>query len=313
MTNKPKISILMPTYNCDKYLEEALESLTKQTFSDFELIIIDDSSTDNSKNIALSYTIKDNRIKVIDNKYDKGVYGALNSGLDICTGDFIARADGDDISKNDRLEKQIDFLNKHTNIDIIGSGFELFGNVKNKKIFHPSSSIELVWKFLTNTYFCHPSVMFRKSVLNTIQYYPSETSEDFAFFSKVIQKHRGSNLNEILVYYRQHGTNCSILKEEKIKESIKNTFLKNFEFYTGSLSNSEIFYDFHYKRNISFKNLPKITNISYKISQKILKEYSISKYNSQTLYLYFFIMINIVKSFLLQYPRKIYKKYLNKK
>src|SRR5574343_558757 len=102
MRDNTLISIIMPVYNSDKYLSESIESVQNQSYPNWELLIIDDSSTDNSKNISLSYANLDHRIKIIDNKYEKGIHGALNSGLDICKGEFVARADADDINNTDR-------------------------------------------------------------------------------------------------------------------------------------------------------------------------------------------------------------------
>lgn len=304
MSNKI-LSIILPVYNSEKYLAESIESIINQTFSDFELIIINDASTDGSREIALKYASKDKRILVIENKYEKGLYGALNSGLELCNADYIARVDGDDINELNRLEIQINFLKENPDISIVGSGYQLFGNGSNRKIFHPSSSVKLAWKFLTNTYFCHPSVMFRSSILQTINQYPKVTCEDFAFFSKIIQEHKGRNIKKILVHYRQHGTNYSNTQSEKIKGSVKNTFIENFKFYTGSFEYSELFYNFHANYNLKLKDVFKVTKISSVIAKKILSQYDMPRFNFKTLFLYITITIHIKKAVAVYYVRRI--------
>ncbi len=276
MQNNPLISIIMPAYNCDKYLAQSIDSIISQTYKNWELIVIDDNSTDESKNIALSYNQKDHRIIVVENKYNKGIHGALNSGLDICRGDFIARADGDDINLSERLNTQLEFLHNNQDIDIVGTGYQLFGNNKNKKVFHPSSSAFLAYKFISNTYFCHPSVMFRKNVLSTIPHYPEVACEDFAFFSKIIQKHKGANINKIMLLYRQHESNYSNTANKNIEESVKDTFLENYKFYTGEEKDSEIFYDFQHNKKIDCKNLFLINKINKKIAKSIKDKYRLS-------------------------------------
>lgn len=301
----------MPVYNCEKYLSESIESVISQTYKNWELIIVNDASTDQSREVAVKFSEKDSRILVLGNNFKKGLAGALNTGLDNSTGEFIARADGDDINKVDRIETQVKFLNNNKNIDIVGGGYQLFGAHSNEKIFHPSSSLIISWKFLSNTYFCHPSVMFRKKVLSTLAHYPECACEDFAFFSKVLKNHMGQNIRKILLNYRQHPASYSNTATENIKNSVQETFKENYKFYTGTLENSEIFFDFHSKQNLKLKNLLKITKISYKISQKILDEYHVPKIGLKAFYLYSIIKINILKSLFLPYLRAVYRKIKN--
>jgi hypothetical protein len=231
----------------------------------------------------------------------------LNTGLDNCNGDFIARADADDINKNYRLEQQIKFLSKHPSIDIVGAGYELFG-LKQKRIFHPKNSLKIAWKFLTNTYFCHPTIMFRRSVLNTIKHYPPVVCEDFAFLSKVIQSHKGANIKNILLYYRQHDNNYSILRDSLIKESVNNTFKENYLFYTGSLDYADLFFNFHSKYNLQFKNILIISKISSIIIRKILAQYKIPGWSIKGVYIYFLLITDIIKSVFHYYFKLIFKK-----
>src|SRR3954447_7753370 len=102
----PTVSVLMPCYNAERFLPEAIQSILDQTFRDFEFVIVDDGSTDNTRNVLRMFAEGDDRIRVIDNDHG-GISGALNRGIQECRGEWIARMDGDDIALPDRLEKQI--------------------------------------------------------------------------------------------------------------------------------------------------------------------------------------------------------------
>lgn len=108
----PKISVIMPVYNAELYLKKALESITNQTFRDIEIICVDDCSTDSSFSILQNYAEKDSRFVILKNEKNLGIVGALNRGLDIAKGEFIARMDNDDISELNRFQVQVDFLEK---------------------------------------------------------------------------------------------------------------------------------------------------------------------------------------------------------
>src|SRR5438270_280343 len=114
--NIPKISVIMPAYNAQKYISQAIESILNQTFKDFELIIIDDASQDNTAKIIGDFARKDNRIIYLRNKENLKLSKALNLGIKKAQGKYIARMDADDISLPDRLDKQFSFMEKHQEI-----------------------------------------------------------------------------------------------------------------------------------------------------------------------------------------------------
>ena len=121
----PTISIVMPVYNCENYLHEAIKSILEQTYTDFEFIIINDGSEDNSEDIILSYA--DPRIIYIKNDKNMKIVKTLNKGISLSRGKYIARMDADDICYRDRLEKQLSFMEKHKDIDLCGSYAQNFG------------------------------------------------------------------------------------------------------------------------------------------------------------------------------------------
>ena len=128
MNNKAKktISVILPAYNAEKYIEESIESILKQTFNDFELIVINDGSTDQTKEKILSFT--DKRIRYIENKKNLGLIDTLNKGLFFSNGVYIARMDADDLCKENRFEKQIDFFLKDRDVDILGTNIHLLNS-----------------------------------------------------------------------------------------------------------------------------------------------------------------------------------------
>ncbi len=134
---KPPIMIFIANlvYNCEKYLKEAIESILNQTFSDFEFLIINDASIDNSDDIILSY--KDERIKYVKNEENLGVSRTLNKGIQIARGTYIARMDSDDISITTRLERQYNFMTNHKEVGICGTWARIFGLQDGK--LHPPS------------------------------------------------------------------------------------------------------------------------------------------------------------------------------
>ena len=305
---KPTISVIMPVYNGDKYLSEAIESVLNQTFNDFELIIIDDFSTDKSRSIAESFQQKDPRIKVVSNLFSKGVVGARNTGLFYSAGKYIACTDSDDIQMPNRFEIQYKYLEKHPTIFILGSGFKLFENDKvTKNLYYPSTSLEIAWLFVSDMYFCNPSTMFKKEILNESPNYPNEISEDYGFFIPTIRKYKGYNIRKTLLKYRQHPNNYSTTEKFGIKKSVRKRFEENFLYYVKSPNNADVFFQFQSQRDLSLKNLGIIFSLSFKILNKIQEDYKTNR-NIAYYYTSFKIVLRIFKSITFHYIRKIINK-----
>jgi glycosyltransferase involved in cell wall biosynthesis len=295
--DNPLISIIMPVYNCDAFLAESIESLVTQTFTDWELIIIDDSSTDTSRAIAQHYALQDNRIKVFSNTHEKGLAGALNCALSHVRGTYIARADGDDINVPTRLEIEYRYLEAHSHIDIVGSWYETFGNEKPPKVRkHPSRSISIAWKYLSNTYFCHPTILLRKKVLDTVPEYPLVVCEDFAFLSQAIHVHQGHNIPKVLLHYREHANNYSSTKAAVIRESVFETYKKNYAFYGGTPALIDAFYQFHGQYRLSFKTILPLLKQSLRIGKHILTQYGLQKNIWAHIILYSTIKLHFLKA-----------------
>ncbi len=200
----PKVSVIMPVYNGEQYLREAIDSILAQTFTDFEFLIINDCSCDSTKEIIQSYP--DSRIVYLENESNLGVAKSLNRGLALAKGDYIARMDADDISLPKRLEKQVAYMEKHPEIDVLATQVQNFGE-KNSHVPTGLSHHTLKVTLLFNTCLCHPTVMFRNSAFTEGELYYNEQFsklEDYALWAKLCQSHQFGCCNEILFQYRIH-------------------------------------------------------------------------------------------------------------
>jgi glycosyltransferase involved in cell wall biosynthesis len=206
----------MPVYNGQQYLQESIGSILKQTFSDFEFLIINDGSTDKSRDIILEYN--DNRIRFIENKKNIGLITTLNKGIQEAKGKYIARMDADDVSRADRLLKQVDFLESNPSYGMVGSWCSVINSAK--KIEYHTSHASLQFALLNYCCFVHPSVMLRKSVLTENQlYFDSHFvhSEDYELWTRLLTKTKVANLPEHLLSYREHEHQISsIYREEQL-------------------------------------------------------------------------------------------------
>ena len=197
----PKISVIMPAYNAEKYIKEAIDSILAQTFSDFEFIILDDGSTDGTAEIVRSYS--DKRIRFVQNEHNLGIANTLNRGLDLAQGEYIARMDADDISLPERFEKQVSFMDKHPKTAVCATAIQCFGARNEQRIFSESAS-DLNIDLLFGCCFAHPSVMMRASDIGN-GYDPAfDKMEDYELWCRVAKNHDLASLPEILLKYRIH-------------------------------------------------------------------------------------------------------------
>ena len=196
----PKISVIMPAYNAERYIREAIDSILRQTWSDFELIIIDDGSTDSTAAIIAGYT--DNRIRFCPNAQNMGVAATLNRGLELACGAYIARMDADDISLPERFAKQAAYLDAHPDVTVCGTAIELF---------FPCG-------------IAHPSVMMRRAaILELGGYDPAFNGmEDYELWCRVAEKGKIAVLPEILLRYRIHSGQVTQNPSPKFKEQMQN-------------------------------------------------------------------------------------------
>lgn len=207
--SKPLVTVLMSVYNSEKYLAEAIESILNQTFTDFEFLIINDASTDSSRDIITSYN--DSRIKLIENESNIGLTKSLNKGIELTQGKYIARMDADDISMPKRFEKQIAFMEKHPNIGVCG-GWCSFINEKSIKLYGLwktyKSNDEIKSGLIFNTQFCHSTILIRKQQIDKYNLRYDENmyyAQDYAFsIDCTLKKIESYNIQEMLVKYRTY-------------------------------------------------------------------------------------------------------------
>jgi glycosyltransferase involved in cell wall biosynthesis len=232
MDPKTRITVLMPVFNGEKYLAEAIESILNQTFSDFILLIIDDGSSDSSLAIVQSYG--DQRIRVERNQENMGLVKTLNRGLDLVQTELVARMDCDDIAMPERIEKQVAFLDRNPDIGMCGTAYELFHGSVRQTITPPCRHEEIVYGLLEDNVFLHSSVVVRMSILNVhgLRYNGRyRHAEDYELWTRLSQYTRTANLPEVLVRYRSHSENISNTnKAEQIgtRNKIRLEYLESF-------------------------------------------------------------------------------------
>lgn len=165
--NSPKITVIMPTYNRCNMLKEALQSILNQTFKDFELIVIDDCSNDGTQEYLTEQAQKDSRIIYIRNKKNMHYNYGLRLGCKMAKGEYIARMDDDDVSLPTRFEKQVKFLDENSDIAVVGTYINIFGEGSNeiKSWVEEYNPQYLALQSLYSCPLCHPSVMMRSSFL----------------------------------------------------------------------------------------------------------------------------------------------------
>ena len=183
----PKVTVLMSVYNGEEYLREAIESILNQTFEDFEFLIINDGSTDSSRDIVLSY--RDPRAKLIDNEVNIGLTRSLNRGLELARGEYIARMDADDVSLAERLEKQVSYLETRPEIGVLGTWVKYIdGYGRSIKEMHPPMGPDLIkWSLLFGNRLVHSSVMIQSAILEQVGTYSNEmiVAQDYDLWVRV--------------------------------------------------------------------------------------------------------------------------------
>lgn len=204
----PSVSVIMPVYNAARFLREGVESILNQTFTDFEFLIFDDGSTDESPSILQSFD--DPRIKLTISAENRGYVHWLNEGIAMAKGRYVARMDADDVSAKTRLEKQVQFLEKNPYYVLCGTNYEMFPEGGVSSLPETDESIKI--GLLSITPFCHPSVMFRREILEenglaySVQHMPAEDKE---LWGRLAPFGKYANLKEVLLRYRVHDQNMS--------------------------------------------------------------------------------------------------------
>ncbi len=211
MSSAPRVSVLMPVYNGGAYLANAIKSVLAQTFADFELIVVDDASTDASREVVKS--VDDKRVRLIPNAANLGLPAALNIGLAAAAGEYVARMDQDDLCLPTRLERQVAHLDRHAEIGILGTGVQLIDSAGavGAELFFPASDALIRWKLPLYSPFAHPTVMMRRAVVAALGGYRVSAvhCEDYDLWWRASATTRLANLDQVLLQLRKHDASMT--------------------------------------------------------------------------------------------------------
>lgn len=253
----PVVSVLMPVYNAERYVKEAINSILNQTFRDFELVILNDASSDSSREIILS--IQDARIRYIENEENKGLSFSRNRLLSEVKGEYIAWLDADDTAYPTRFEEEYGFLEENTDHAIVASWARLIDSVGMPtgnyiKSYIPNEYLSALLLFVN--YFVQSSVMLRKSCLPEIHYRPEfPPTEDYELWVRIAAKYPVTILPKTLVDYRIHTNNISSVQQQKSEKAVKLNHRIQLESLGILPSDEEV--NLHY--NIAFKKAESLT------------------------------------------------------
>ena len=307
-----RATVLLPVYNGAEFLSETIDSVLSQTYPDFDFLIINDASTDNSEEIILSYT--DIRIQYLLNEQNLGSIGSPQKGMDLIQTEYIARIDQDDLWMPDKLKKQIELLDSNQGIGLCGTSIELIGDRTGVRMF-PISNEFLKVGFLFGCLMSHPSVVFRNSFLieSGLRYSPEYyLADDYKMWIDCLNHTQIYNIPEVLVSYRQHQSQiCSVHAPEqlKVKNRVRLEMLKRIypnpteeekEFHLQIFAEQKIQSVNDYKKSIAWKKTLQFQNklngfyIQAHVLDKELNKYMQAGYKRYILNTYFkkFSIIN---------------------
>lgn len=219
----PKVSVVMPVYNGERYLRAAIDSILRQTYTDFELVIINDGSTDRSREIALSFD--DHRVRLIDNPSNTGLVNARNLGLDEARGEYVALLDSDDVAEPTRLAQQLDCFSANHGLGVLGSWMVL--------IDPQGRPLAESWKPRFSMSATGPTMLFRNCMINSSAMFPRKMAnriryraefplaEDYDFFVRLSNQAPIWNLPRVLVRYRQHPASISQQQSDRMEQCVR--------------------------------------------------------------------------------------------
>ncbi len=231
----PLVSVILPVYNAEKFIVSAIESVLAQDFKNFELLVINDGSTDESEQLIKK--IVDPRIVYIKNATNIGLIATLNKGIDAALGKYIARMDADDISMSTRFELQVAFLENNLEIGLCGTSFFSWDGLNKDLKTLPSNAEEIKSELLFRNVIAHPTVMMRKKVLieNALRYsMDALNAEDYDLWTRMARVTSIANLPLPLLLYRVHAMQVTQTQKEQ-KEATRHKIMWNYFSWFGLL------------------------------------------------------------------------------
>lgn len=230
MKERPLVTVLMPVYNGERYLREAIDSILKQTYTAFEFLIINDGSTDRSVNIIQSYS--DPRIRLVHNEGNLKLITTLNKGLELAQGKYVARMDCDDISLPERIKEQVEFMEKNENIGICGTWVKTLVSGLRLNVRYPTEPEEIKAQMLFRIAIAHPTVMMRASFVKQYKLRYSSTylhAEDYELWNRCSLLFPLANVPKVLLKYRIHRDGISKKQRDIQNKTVKQIYRDNFE------------------------------------------------------------------------------------
>jgi len=207
------ISVIMPVYNAAPFLSEAIESILRQTYTRFEFIIVDDQSTDGSREIIALYAGKDHRILPVF-RDQRGIAGAMNEGVRLARGEWIARMDADNVALPEKLAVQLDWINKNR-VDVCGALAETFGE-KEKMLWFPEGHDAVCRELLFRCAILYPAAMIRTDIFRNNLYQKECVFDDYELFTRLAPRYRMGNVPSVLLHYRKHDQQVSKIRLEEV-------------------------------------------------------------------------------------------------
>lgn len=243
---RPLVSVVLPVYNGSEYLSEAITSILGQTYPNFELIIIDDGSTDDSAAIISSF--RDGRIRFLQQE-NRGIVATLNRGIELAGGRYIARQDADDMSLPERFSRQVSFLESHPEYGMVGTWAEIWQGRAPGQHSHRWAPDDLALKFdlLFDNPFVHSSMMVRKSALHEVGLYSmrgrAQYPEDYELWSRIARRFKVANIPEVLHIYREVPRSLSRTGERPFLKHLIDINNKNMAWATESAFSEQSYQD----------------------------------------------------------------------
>jgi len=270
--NTPKVTVVMSVYNGQAHIHEAIGSILDQTLTEWEFLIVDDGSTDDTATILKRYSSNDSRFKILKNTNNIGLTKSLNRGIKLARGKYIARQDADDKSLPERLEKQVQFLEANADYFLIGTDYEIIDEhskiIGKPEIPVPINNHEI--KAAINKYntFVHSFVMFRNDVSRIGYFYDTsyKYSQDYELWTRILKHHNAYNLPEMLGLIR---TWPGMISEKKMKTQRRYTLRVKKQIVLKHITNIGFWY--YLLKDLSVVYLPKWTRRVYRqLNRKLL-------------------------------------------
>jgi glycosyltransferase involved in cell wall biosynthesis len=227
----PRVSVVIGAFNGERFIRPAIESILNQTYRDFELIVIDDCSTDSTPRILREF--KDGRLRIVSNEENLGIADTLNKGIAVARGEYLALQDHDDISLPPRLECQVAFLDRNPRVGMVGSNCNIIDEAGTISPGWPVKydDAELKWAVLWRCPFFHTTVMVRRRDMKEVGGYSSDPkyrfSEDYDLMSRIALRHAVANIPQLLGYWRMHKTSASHMNVSQQASAMRSISQRN--------------------------------------------------------------------------------------